>query len=80
MASWAIVQDNKIVNLIIADNKEIAEQVTGLQAIDDEGWICIGFEKYENSWRPPYPNDGLEYYWNQSSKSWVVVNPVIIEE
>lgn len=80
MINWAIIENNKIINRIIADTKEIAEELTGLQAIDDEGWIQIGFEKFNDSWRPSYPTDGLEYSWDDTNKFWKPVNPVIIEE
>tara|TARA_R110000824_G_scaffold346417_4_gene533261 strand:- start:599 stop:793 length:195 start_codon:yes stop_codon:yes gene_type:complete len=36
MASFFIVENDVIVNVIVADTKEIAEQVTGLLAIDSE--------------------------------------------
>jgi hypothetical protein len=77
MPNWAIIKDNKIIDCIIADSKEIAEEITGLEAIDDEGWISIGFEKFEESWRNPYPNDGKEYIWNIELKGWELVNPEI---
>jgi len=33
MASYYIIENNKIINFILADTKEIAESVTGLTAI-----------------------------------------------
>ena len=80
MTNWAVIKDNKIINRIVADSKEIAEQVTGLEIIDDEGWIQIGFEKFNDSWRAPMPTDGLEYTWNDITRSWILVNPIFIEE
>lgn len=80
MTNWAIIKDNKIINRIVADSKEIAEQVTGLEVIDDEDWIQIGFEKFNDSWRAPYPTDGLEYTWDDIAHFWVPVNPIFIEE
>lgn len=47
MASFHIIENETVSNIILADTKEIAEQVTGLQAIasDDESVIgaSIGF-------------------------------------
>lgn len=34
MPNYYILDGNKIVNIIIADTKEIAEQVTGLAAVE----------------------------------------------
>jgi len=42
MASFFIVENDVIVNVILADTKEIAEQVTGLVAIDSENPIVAG--------------------------------------
>jgi hypothetical protein len=37
--NYAVIEDNKVINLIVADNKEIAEEVTGLTCIDTtDGW------------------------------------------
>ena len=34
MPNYFIVENNKIINIIIAESKEIAEQVTGFEAIN----------------------------------------------
>jgi hypothetical protein len=86
MATWAIVKDNKVVNRIVADTKEIAEEVsTGFEVIDDEGWIGISYERVNNEWRAPYPTDGEfftggEYTWDSIERYWKPVNTIIIEE
>jgi hypothetical protein len=37
--NYAVINNNKIINIIVADNKEIAEEVTGLTCIDlTDGW------------------------------------------
>jgi hypothetical protein len=37
--NYAVIKNNKVVNVIVADNKEIAEEVTGLTCIDvTDGW------------------------------------------
>lgn len=54
MANYLITNDNKVINVIVADTKEIAEQVTGFEAIDSSklnveiGWIRSG-----NTWIAP---------------------------
>lgn len=34
MANYAVIQNNKVTNIIVADSKEIAEEVTGLVCIE----------------------------------------------
>jgi hypothetical protein len=35
----AVIENNKVVNIILADSVEIAEEITGLQCIDyTDGW------------------------------------------
>lgn len=35
----AVIENNKVINIIVADSIEIAEEVTGLQCIDcTDGW------------------------------------------
>jgi hypothetical protein len=39
MFNFAAIKDNKVVNVILADTKEIAESLTGLTCIDTtDGW------------------------------------------
>jgi hypothetical protein len=39
MANYAVIENNEVINVIVADNKEIAEEVTGLTCIDvTDGW------------------------------------------
>ena len=42
MASFFIVENDVIVNVIVAETQEIAEQVTGLVAIDGENPTVAG--------------------------------------
>jgi len=34
MANYAVIQNNKVVNIIVCDSKEIAEQITNLTCIE----------------------------------------------
>ena len=39
MANFAVIKDNKVVNVILADTKEVAESITALTCIDyTDGW------------------------------------------
>jgi hypothetical protein len=45
MATFAVIDNNTVTNIIVADTKEIAEQVTGLTCIEytDENPAGIGY-------------------------------------
>ena len=54
MANYLIIENNKVINVIVADSKEIAEQVTNLEAIESTSstpWI--GWEKIDDVWTAP---------------------------
>jgi hypothetical protein len=39
MANFAVIENNKVSNVIAADSKKVAEEVTGLMCIDcTDGW------------------------------------------
>lgn len=54
MANYLIIENNKVVNVIVADTKEIAEEVTGLEAIEvtgSEPWI--NWTRTDGVWSAP---------------------------
>ena len=55
MINYAIKDKNKIVNVILAETKEIAEEVTGLEAIEvtEEQPLGIDWELIDNVWTVP---------------------------
>jgi len=58
MPNYAMYQTDVIVNVIIADTKEIAQAVTGLSAIETSGepWIGWLWDEAAQSWvAPPEP-------------------------
>lgn len=62
MAKFAVIDGNKVLNTIVADSKEIAEQVTG--------YTCIEFTS-----EPAEPNgfyNGIEFIYHQPFPSWVL--------
>jgi hypothetical protein len=64
MANFAVIENNTVVNLIVADTKEIAETVTNLECIEypDTSDIAIGNEFSE------------EFQWyvsNKPASSWI---------
>lgn len=64
MPNFAIYEDSIILNVIIADSKEIAEEITGLNAIETEGSPWISWTLEEEGWRSPQPY--LSWSWNNN--------------
>ena len=61
---FALVLENKVVNIIICDSKELAEELTSLEAIEiEDGQIEIGWTKTEFGIFPPKPYE-----------SWILTN------
>jgi hypothetical protein len=55
MANFAIHDGSTVVNVIVADSAEIAEQVTGLQAIETAGQPWTGWIYKDGEWVEPTP-------------------------
>lgn len=56
MPNYAIYHDEVILNVIIAESVEIAEEVTQMNAIETEGEPWIGWRLVDGEWqRPPMP-------------------------
>jgi hypothetical protein len=55
MANFAIHDGTTVVNVIIADSKEIAEEITGLQALETTGEPWISWVLVDGEWIDPNP-------------------------
>jgi hypothetical protein len=56
MADFAIHDGSTVVNVIVADSQEIAEEVTGLSAVETTGEPWIGWTLSDGVWvAPPQP-------------------------
>lgn len=55
MAEYAVIQNNLVVNVIVADSKEIAESVTDLECVDiaEEIGVGIGWSFTDNVFTKP---------------------------
>lgn len=63
MAQYAISDGYKIINCIVADSAEIAEQFTGMTAIEiTDGVPGVGWTLEEDGWRHPSPYPS--WLWN----------------
>ena len=60
MSLFAVIKDNKVVNVVVADNKEIAEQTTNLSCVNVDnkdagiGWSYDG-TSFTNPYKPNLP-------------------------
>jgi hypothetical protein len=54
MANFAIHDGVAVVNVIVADSKEIAEQVTSLEAIETTGEPWTGWVYQDGEWINPF--------------------------
>lgn len=53
MANYAIVKDDKVINVIVADSKEIAEQLTECEVVETEGEPWLGWTRVDGVWKDP---------------------------
>ena len=70
MTNFAIYKDDVILNVIVADSKEIAEKVTKYNAIETDGNPWIGWTLIDGVWTaPPEPEPIIEeevvQTWNE---------------
>lgn len=53
MANYAIIENDTVTNVIVADSKEIAEEVTGLEAIEVTNEPWVGWQRVDGEWIDP---------------------------
>ena len=78
MANWAIIKDNIVINIIVAETKEIAEETTQSTAIEytNEKPLSINWYLENGIWYAPKPDDGLEYIWSIEQNRWILPEEV----
>jgi hypothetical protein len=54
MANFAIIENDVVTNVIVADSKEIAEEVTGAEALETIGQPWIGWQRVDGEWVDPF--------------------------
>jgi|LakMenEpi03Aug12_release.lakeMendotaPanAssembly.Ray.scaffolds.fasta_scaffold2240933_2 hypothetical protein len=59
MANYAVIQNDKVVNIIVCDSKEIAEQITNLTCIEytEENNAGIGWTYDGTSFINPFAEE-----------------------
>jgi hypothetical protein len=55
MANYAIIENDVVTNVIVAESKEIAEEVTGAEAIETAGQPWTGWTRVDGEWIDPTP-------------------------
>lgn len=80
MKTYALVDNDTIINNIVAIDKETAEAVSGYQAIessDPQGpYVGWQFDNESGQWRSPNIPEETDQYsveWNVDAGSWVFV-------
>lgn len=61
MSDYAIYDKNNIVvNVIVAETPELAEEISGLNAIETNGQPWIGWVLLDGVWTPPYEDPWID--------------------
>jgi hypothetical protein len=53
MPNYAIIENDKVINVIVCDNKETAEQLTNSECLETEGEPWIGWTRVDGVWENP---------------------------
>jgi hypothetical protein len=66
----AVIENDVVVNVMIAESLELASTLTNLEVLDAELLgIGIGYYKENNQWIPPSPSP--DWVWIESIQKWV---------
>lgn len=60
MNNYAIIENDQIVNVIVAESQETAAAVTGCLVMETNGEPWIGWTLSGDAWIPPMPEEPLE--------------------
>lgn len=63
MKNFAVIENNKVINVIVADSKTLAEELTGKLCIEDTPENPIGIN---------YTYDGVNFIKPQPYPSWIL--------
>jgi hypothetical protein len=73
MPNFAIHDGSRVVNVIVADDVETAESVTGMSAVETEGSPWIGWTMESEGWRRPAPFPS--WTWDEQAADYVPPTP-----
>lgn len=72
MPNFALYNESIIENVIIAEDQETAETLSGMSAILTEGSPWIGWTWLEDKWAPPQPF----HSWEWNGEEWAAPIPM----
>ena len=74
MPNYAIHDGSTILNILVADSVEIAEEITGFNAFETSGQPSIGWIFVNDEWLPPCPY--RLWVWDSELNEWVPPIPM----
>lgn len=82
MATYAVIENGNVINVIVADSQEIAEQVTEKTCIEytEEAPLGIGWYWLEAANAYVVPSPFTSWTYSSELKSWVAPVEMPIEE
>jgi hypothetical protein len=81
MTNWHLNKEGIIINSIVAETKEIAQELyPDCEIIEDPGYMGPGWTETADGWRPAYPDDGETYEWSELYHEWKLPIPVMDSE
>lgn len=60
MTNFAIIEDNKVINVIVADSIEIAAEVTNKEILETTGEPWIDWTRSGNTWLEPVKEEVID--------------------
>lgn len=72
MPNFAVIDNNRVVNVMVADSQSTAESVSGCAVIETDGSPWTGWTLEADGWRPPSPHPS----WNWDGAAWAPPTPI----
>ncbi len=82
MANYAVIDNGVVINAIVADSKEIAEELTGLTVLEYTDENPLGVNWFWDNTANAYiiPSPYASWIYNYESKMWEAPTPMPTEE
>jgi len=79
MASYAVIENGTVVNVIVAESKEIAEQVSGKECVEQTHENPLSVDWYWNEQHSKYIPPALFPSWVYNGTTWVAPTEMPVE-
>lgn len=78
MANYAVIDNQKVINVIVADSIEVAEEITGKTCIEYTEEVPLGIDWYWNDTADTYimPAPFSSWAYNYELKVWEAPTPM----